>query len=389
MRLWICNVRNNLERVHLLLEEGRVSQIIPAMMPIPVEERQWNADGLLLLPSFEDYHTHLDKSFIDEAWITRPKLNHIMEMLQIEKELQLGLKQSVLDRGRKTLEEIVQNGTSRLRVHVDVDPIIGLKHLEANLILKAEFADRIFIELVAFPQQGMLKPDSVKIMKEAMHNGADFVGGVDPAGIDGDMERSLHTIFDLSAEFNAPIDLHLHDPDQVGKATILKIIQLTEAAAKQGKVAISHAYCLGELNRSDVEEIASGLVQNNIPIISSVPIDTPLPPIPLLSDLGVQVLLGTDHPNADSWTPFGCSDLLEKGRRLAEINSWYDDQSMLKVYTYLSKEKHAIQVGSEANFMLVKAANAAHALAALPQRELIFYKGRPVAGELFTDGWPQ
>jgi cytosine/adenosine deaminase-related metal-dependent hydrolase len=382
MRTWLCNASIDSQQYHIGMEEGRIVSVLPSSVPVPEGESREDAQGMLLLPTFSDYHTHLDKSFVGEGWVSRPKLNHIMEMLQVEKKLQAGLRTSVLERAGQTLEAIVQAGTSRLRVHVDVDPTVGLKHLEAVLRLKETYQNKIQMEIVAFPQQGMLKSDSVRWIKEVMRSGAEMVGGVDPAGIDGDMEASLNAVFELSSEFDAAIDLHLHDPDQVGKGTIMKMIELTEQAGLSGRVAISHAYCLGELSRGEVEEIAGGLVALDIPIISSVPIDTPMPPIARLTELGVKVHLGTDHPNADSWTPFGCCDMLEKARRLAERNMWFDDHSIREAYSYIGNPPLLPVIGSPANFMLVQAASAAHALASLPPREKIYYHGKLVAGRM-------
>ncbi|MGM0875406.1 MAG: amidohydrolase family protein [Bacillota bacterium] len=294
------------------------------------------------------------------------------------------MQRPILIRAEEALERIVQSGTLYVRVHVDVDPHIGLKHLESILYLKERFKDRIHMEIVAFPQQGLLNHESILLMKEALRNGAELVGGVDPAGVDRDMDRSLDVLFDLSGEFDSHIDLHLHDPYQIGKKTILKMIELTKASDRSGKVAISHAYCLGQLDREELEEVAEGLVAQRISIISSVPIDTPLPPIPHLRNLGVKVHLGTDHPTMDAWTPFGCNDMLEKARRLAEMHMWFDDDSMIDAYTFIGIHPDKIHEGSPANFSLVQALNPPHALATLPPREVVFYNGRPVAGRMMS-----
>lgn len=118
----------------------------------------------------------------------------------------------------------------RQSAHVDVDPQIGLSHLEEILEVREMYQGRIDMEIVAFPQQGLLRSDSVSVMRQALRAGADYVGGVDPAGLDRRVDASLETMFELATEFSAGIDLHLHDPSHLGIYTISRFAELTEEA---------------------------------------------------------------------------------------------------------------------------------------------------------------
>ncbi|MCM3626088.1 hypothetical protein M3194_01745 [Paenibacillus glycanilyticus] len=75
-----------------------------------------------------------------------------------------------------------------------------------------------------------------------MRAGANYVGGVDPAGLDGQVDASLEAMFELSAEFQAGVDLHLHDPGHLGMYTISRFADLTQQAGQSGRTAVSHAY---------------------------------------------------------------------------------------------------------------------------------------------------
>ena len=102
----------------------------------------------------------------------------------------------------------------------------------------------------------MLRSNSVGLVKDAMRMGAHLVGGVDPATVDGNIEKSLNTIMDIAVEFDSDIDIHLHDADQLGTFTMKRLAALTEEAGWQGRVTISHALGLGDVS---VEEAGKWL----------------------------------------------------------------------------------------------------------------------------------
>src|SRR5699024_4044405 len=117
-----------------------------------------------------------------------------------------------------------------IRSHCNIDPGIGLKHMEITLKVLADYQDKLSYEVVAFPQHGLLRSGVESQIREAMTMGASLVGGVDPATIDRDIDRSLHTTFDIAVEANKGIDIHLHDPDTLGLFQMEKIAKLTKEA---------------------------------------------------------------------------------------------------------------------------------------------------------------
>ena len=132
------------------------------------------------------------------------------------------------------LELLLQNGATNIRTHCNVDPIIGLGNLEATLAALETYKNRVSSRIVAFPQHGLLRSNSVQLVKDAMRMGANLVGGVDPATVDNDIEKSLHTIMDIAVEFNADVDIHLHDANNLGTFTMKRLASLTEEAGWQG-----------------------------------------------------------------------------------------------------------------------------------------------------------
>jgi cytosine/adenosine deaminase-related metal-dependent hydrolase len=383
---WLSNVMLNSQLNHIYLDQGKIAKIVPGDAPISDRVNSWNANGLLMLPTMKDFHVHLDKQFPTNQWVSRPRVSSILEQFRLEKQLLSPLKSGQKDRARQTLDQMLNFGTTSIRVHVDIDPEIGLSHLETIMQLKEEYKNKIEMEIVAFPQQGLLRSSSGLLIKQAMKEGATIVGGVDPGGVDRDVEGCLHAIFDIGTEFGAEVDIHLHDPGDLGMYTIERIADYTELAGMQGRVTISHAYCLGEINEHASAEIAHRLADQKISVITSVPIDSTMPRVEQLTSIGVNVFLGTDHTGLDAWTPFGCADLLSRGRRLAEINRWNDDERLRAVYPYLSSSLQ-FQEGDRADFMLIDALNPEHAIAAAPPRDIVAVQGVPVAGRKLHEAW--
>ncbi|MGG7212560.1 hypothetical protein ACQPUY_02950 [Clostridium nigeriense] len=85
-------------------------------------------------------------------------------------------------------------------------------------VLKAleDYNDKIDYELVAFQQHGLLRSNSISFMKDAMRNGVRIVGGLDPATIDDDINKSIDEMMNIAVEFNSDIDIHLHERGTLG-----------------------------------------------------------------------------------------------------------------------------------------------------------------------------
>ncbi|GLX70925.1 amidohydrolase family protein [Paenibacillus glycanilyticus] len=339
----------------------------------------WDAEGLQYLPALSDMHVHLDKHFLGEPWKPLQPFITLPGQLAFEKQMLESLPTRAAERAHRLLQLLLMNGTTAIRTHVDVDPKIGLSHLEDVLEVREHFKGRMDIEIVAFPQQGLLRSQSMPIMKEALRAGADLVGGVDPAGLDGQVDASLNAMFELSAEFNAGVDLHLHDPGQLGIYTINRFADLTGEAGNSGRTAVSHAYCLGQVSEAETRLLAQKLRDNGVSIMTSVPIDRPMPPVDLLLEEGVRVQVGSDNI-LDSWSPFGNGDLLARGSRLAEKFGWITDDALLRTYPLLSSASLVPKAGDRASFSLARALNAQHAIAAAPPREAVFSGGMLVGG---------
>lgn len=373
----------------LLIEDGRIKRIISG---IAQEEGTltFDANRLLVLPAFEEMHIHIDKTYYSGPWKACMPAENIFTRFNEEKTILPKQLATAQDRAENMLELLLRNGATNIRTHCNVDPVIGLRNLEATLAALGTYKDRLSGRIVAFPQHGLLRSNSMQLVKDAMRMGAQLVGGVDPATVDNDIEKSLHTIMDIAVEFNADVDIHLHDANNLGTFTMKRLASLTEEAGWQGRVTISHALGLGGVTDKEAEEVAERLAALKIDITSTVPIGKQVIPIPLLDRKGVKVSLGNDSIT-DHWSPFGTGDMLQKANRLAERFGWSDERSLGKALRFITGGKETLNnegkrvwpnVGDEASFVLTNATCSAEAVARQTEKRVVMYKGNVVIGDL-------
>ncbi|WP_423801970.1 amidohydrolase [Neobacillus sp. SAB-20_R2A] len=374
----------------LLIENGKITRIIDASEVLLNELPVMNAEGLLLIPSFVEKHVHLDKTYMGDHWRACIPASGVIERCEIEKNILTSISSSTQERAEALLEVLLSFGSTHVRTHVDIYPEVKLQNLEGVKQALETYSSKLSSEIVAFAQHGLLRPGTVELVKEALRNGAGIVGAVDPATVDNNIEASLVQLMDLAVEANADIDLHLHDPGHLGTFTMKRLAYLTKQAGWEGRVAISHAFGLGDVSQGEAVEMAEILKDAGISIVTSLPIGRNIPPVPLLTEYGVEVAVGNDNI-FDSWWPTGNGDVLERLGRLVERSRWTNEVSLGQALKYitggltpLDKEGNQIwpKPGSTANMILVEASCSAEAVARRAKRKAVFYKGNIVSGSL-------
>lgn len=378
---------------HLLIENGNITKIIPADQTIEDQLQQKDAGLRLVLPSFVEKHCHLDKTLLGGRWRSVTPAKSIFDRLDEERDFDPARSLTIRESAANYLEAALKSGVTHIRTHVDIFPEVGLSHFEEVQQALHTYGDKLSHEIVAFPQQGLLRSGSERLVRESIRKGASLVGGVDPATVDGDVEKSLQTMVAIAAEENAGIDLHLHDPDRLGIFTIKRLAELTKESGLQGRVAVSHAFSLGDIPAKQAAEMAMLLADAGITIITSVPMNRKFPPVRLLHDHGVSVAVGCDNVY-DIWSPFGNGDILERAGRLAEVSHWVDERSLGETLGYITDGITPLdqtgkqawpQVGDEASLVLVEATCSAEAVARRAKRVATLFKGNVVAGSLGMD----
>lgn len=339
--------------------------------------------GHLVLPGFVDGHIHLDKSFVGDRWRPHRVATTLRERLADEKAA-LASAAPIAARADALIRQAASFGTMAMRSHVDVDATTGLTHLHAVMEAREKWRGIVDIELVAFPQAGVVScPGTAEVLDAAAREGVDVVGGIDPTTLDGDAEGQLDILFGIAQKRGVKIDIHLHEPGKQGIEQLHRIAARTHAAGLQGRVAVSHAYALGDVGPDEVARIANALAAAGVSIMTNAPGDRAFPPILQLRAAGVRVFSGNDNIQ-DAWWPYGNGDMLQRAMLLGYRSGFYTDEELrvaLEMATdagaaVLGKDDYGLKPGNEASFVILKAPNAAAAVAAAPAERVIVRRGQ-------------
>lgn len=344
-----------------------------------------DAKNYLMLPSFKDLHIHLDKTFYGGPWKARIRKNRtVKDMIAMEEEMLPEMLKTSTYRAEKLIELLQSKGTAFARSHVNIEPTSQLQSLR-NLQKALENKKHGFgAELVAFPQHGLYYRDSTSLMKEAAQSGIDFIGGLDPASIDGNIHRSMDFTVQLALDYNKGIDIHLHEGGADGLKVVNYLIdRVNENPALKNRTWLSHCFVLASLDGSQQEAIAEKLAAAGIGIASTIPMGRSQMPIPTLLKHGVQVVTGNDSI-IDHWNSFGTGSVLQKANLMAQLYGMVTELELSQSLglatagiTPLNRkgEQQWPKTGDEASFVLIDASCSAEALARVsPVRNLV-YKG--------------
>ncbi|VVO66607.1 N-isopropylammelide isopropyl amidohydrolase [Pseudomonas fluorescens] len=369
----------------LLLENGLFKARRPATNA-PLTATDIDGQHQLLTPALVESHVHLDKTLWGQPWRPNSAGPTLKDYIANERRVLREIDAPIAHRAGALLENCIARGSLTLRCHVDIDPDFGLRHVEAMQQLRDNYRDLIDLQLVVFPQTGLIsRPGTAELMREAMALGVENVGGLDPCGIDNDPIAQLDFVFKLASEFDRGVDIHLHDKGELGLWQIALIADYTERFARQGRVMISHAYCLGMLPWGQVKPLAERLAVLGISLMSSAPADCAVPPFLALREAGVNVCLGSDGIR-DAWSPMGNGDMLERAMLLAFRFDLNKDEELAAAFEAatvngaraLGCRGYGLEVGQAADFLLMPVQTLGEAVVSRPVRQ-VYRAGRLIA----------
>lgn len=385
---WLRNVRPYGATVEdLQIENGLFKARRPASNT-PLAATDIDGQHQLLTPALVESHVHLDKTLWGQPWRPNSAGPTLKDYIANERAVLRDVETPIAQRAGALLENCIARGSLTMRCHVDIDPEFGLRHVTAMQQLRERYRDLIDLQLVVFPQTGLIsRPGTAELMREAMVLGVENVGGLDPCGIDNDPIAQLDFVFTLASEFGRGVDIHLHDKGELGLWQIKLIADYTERFGLEGRVMISHAYCLGMLPWSQVKPLAQRLAALRISLMSSAPADCAVPPYLALREAGVNVCLGSDGIR-DAWSPMGNGDMLERAMLLAFRFDLNKDEELAAAFDAatvngaraLGLEGYGLEIGSPADFLLMPVQTLGEAVVSRPLRQ-VYRGGRLIAAE--------
>lgn len=393
----ITNVRPLHQSATDVLIENGVIRTIASGISVPEGAEVIEGNNALLFQGLIDGHTHMDKALIGLPWNSTKPTTTITEVIANERQLRREQHIDAHQQSTRHAHAAIASGTTHIRSFADIDTEWGLNGIQGLMQTKEDLKHQVSIQTVAFPQSGMLiRPGTVELLDQALSQGADVIGGLDPSAIDRDPKGHLDTIFALAEKHHVPIDIHLHEPGELGAFSFDLIIERTRALGMHGQVTISHAFALGGVDHLRLESLIQDLLDTRIAIMSHGPSGgRPAPPVEQLRKAGVSMLSGNDGIQ-DSWGPLNRPEMLHRAYLLCYRNNFRrDDQieDVIDIITNASADvleiaDYGFAEGKSADLVLVEEENHCAAVVRRPTPQLVMKAGRITArnGEVVQKG---
>ena len=367
------------QTVDVLVQDGIIRQMEPDITSDDQSTKILDGQNQLLLPGLVNAHAHIDKNLLGLPWHkNQVPGRRIRDYVDNERKVRRELSLSAQTQSAHEVRAAIAAGVTHIRTHVDIDTDAGLAHFEGVMATREAFKDLITMQLVAFPQSGMLvRPGTVELLDEAVKMGADCIGGLDPSTVDRDPVRHLDIVFDIAARHGVEVDIHLHEPGMLGAFAVELIAERTRALGLQGRVTISHVFCLGMVDDTYLAKLIDLLLENQITIMSLGSGRSDFPPLQRLYEAGVTLCTGTDGVR-DTWGPYNSVDILERVKLLGYRCGFRKDEEiemLLDIATYggakvMGDVNYGLQVGKQADFVIIPGDTPAHAIVELRPRHV-------------------
>jgi cytosine/creatinine deaminase len=404
---WVKNAHldGNVERQDILIDNGRVALVgLAGTLPGERADEVLDCEGRAVLPGFVEAHLHLDKALLDERM---PNLAGDLDgAIKVTGALKARFTMAdVMARARKVLDMAIAQGTTAIRTQPDVDPIVQTLGADAMLALRQEYRGRIDLQVVAFPQEGIVKaPGTIDLMEECLKNGADVVGGCtyNEADVDACKDH-IRQVFDLAEKHGVPVDMHCDfqvDVSDPRYALVEHIADVTIERGMQGRVTLGHMSSLASLSGHHRVEVWDRIKQAELNIVVLPFTDMHLnarnddhnvrrgvAPVKLMWDVDVSVGLSSNNVR-NAFTPFGNADLMDVALFLAQVGHMGtpdDFGRLMNTITYTNAkiigvdDGYGIKVGDRADLVVLDAPDAPTALLDRAVRTAVIKGGNIVA----------
>lgn len=311
--------------------------------------------GALVTAAYTDVHHHLDKAFAPAA----NRSGTLDEAIRLSAALKRRATEAdVHARVLRGARMALAHGTTRLRTHVDVDPVAGLTGVRGALRARAEL--RVpHIQVVAFPQEGLgaagAGPAVPELLRTALELGCDAVGGI-PAR-DEDPAAHVRTVMDLAAAFDVPVDLHVDESDDPDDATLALVAQETHRRGWAGRVTASHCCSLGSQPPQRRDAVIAAVAAAGVHVVTlpstnlhlqgrgdDTRVRRGLTPVVELLAAGVNVAYGSDNVR-DPFNPFGNADMTQIGWLLAHAAHMGGAEQLAEVHAMGTTRAAAVWAG--------------------------------------------
>ena len=357
----------------------------PSRPDSPAEGEEIDVGGRLVSPGFIETHIHLDKScLLDRCKSVEGTLEEAIS--EVAKAKQNFQPEEVRERAVRTLEKSILQGTTHMRTHLEVDPVVGLRSLEGIQPLIDEYKWAIDLEICVFPQEGLLNnPGTDELMVEGLKRGCHVVGGAPYT--DSDPPGQIDRLFEMAREFDVDVDMHLDFGNTPEGMTIEHVCNRTEEFGWGGRVTVGHMTQLSTLEAPELERITRRLADVGVAVTVLPSTDLYLMgrhqdhnvlrgvvPIHKMLRHGVNCNLSSNNV-LNPFTPFGDCSLIRMANLYANICQVGQIDDTIECFDMVTRrsaellnlDDYGIEVGKSADLVVIDNTDRQGAVAELSQ----------------------
>lgn len=394
------HLENSVECTDIRVLDGVFEKIESGIDALPGEE-VIDGTGCMILPPFIESHVHLDTCLTagDPVWNMSGTLFEGIECWSQRKEKLT--KQDVKDRAGRAIRMQAANGVQFVRTHVDVtDPT--LVAMEAMLELREELKDEITVQIVAFPQEGILSyPNGKELLENAVKMGADCVGAIPHFEFTREYSvESLNFAMDLAYRYDRLVDVHCDEIDDEASRGLETLAARAYEMQMFDKVTASHTTAMHSYNNAYVNRLMRLLKMSRINFVANPLVNTHLQGrvdtypkrrgvtrVKELLEAGLNVSFGHDDI-FDPWYPLGTGNMRDTvfmGLHVCQMMGYEDIMNSYKLITHNAArtlhlgESYGIREKNPADFIILNGDNFYNALNKKSEILYSFRKGKMLA----------
>ena len=358
------------EKYQIAIQNGKIAKI-----DVKVEgdaQKVIDAQGKLVTESFVNGHLHLCKvytlSMMDEAAMgayTDGSMGGAMTAIELAANVKDQYDESwIIENVRKALNLAVKFGNTHIRAFADTDTKAKLEGIKALIRAREEYKDRVKVEVVAFPQDGVVRdPGAEEYIEAAMKLGADVVGGIPWIEYtDADAQEHIDRMFAIAKKYDKPVSMLIDDAGDPTLKTLEMLAVTTIKNGWEGRVTAQHSRAMALYPEPYYRKIEYLLKRAQIGVVSDPQTGPLYARVKDLYKAGVRIALGQDDI-ADAYYPFGRNNMLEIAFLAAHLMWMNSRQEMEILYDLittnaaqaLGAEGHNLREGGNADLVVLNA----------------------------------
>ena len=350
--------------------------------------------GMLLTESFAVPHVHIDKvetgPQVEKATMSVYQLGTgARDAIRADAEVKKGYDEDrIYANVKQKMLEALRYGVTHVRGFVDVDTAAGLKGFVGAARARDEVKEFMQLQLVAFPQQGLIMdPGAIDLVEEAVKKGANVVGGIPwIEENENDQKEHIRQVLGIARKYSRPAAFLVDDAPNPALKTLEMLADETLKMDMQGKVEACHARALQLYDENNLNRVLSKVKLAGINLVTNPHTGAYHLPVEKALAYGVNVSLGQDDCN-DAYYPYGRCNMLEVGFLATHLLWSMDEAGRERIYDMITVraarsigiEDHEVKEGSRADLVILNAPNLREALRYHKEPRFVLYGGRPVA----------